>query len=489
MRTWAILLALLSSAASAEVDLHSMVKEHRLANGMKWLVVERHQAPVFTAYVRVRVGGADEEPGRTGLAHLFEHMAFKGTPVLGTKDFEQEKKLLAAIADAGDRLSALEREGKGESEEAAQLRRRVEELQQKHDAITDENALERIYLVNGADELNATTDKDLTSYFVSLPKNRLELWAVLEASRLASPVLRDFYTERDVVLEERRSSIDADPTGALLEELDQLAFTMSPYRWPTVGYADDLRAATLRDATEFHRRHYVPSNAVGCIVGDVKLEEVVPLLERTFGAIPARPAPPRPLFAEPPPRFARRSTVVFDASPLLAMGFRKPAPPARDDYVFDVIQVLLGEGRTGRLHRRLVLEDRLAQSVAVFGSPGSRLENLFVVYVVPMSDVSLDAIEAAVWEELERLKTQPVPPAELEKVRNRISADHARALGSNDGLASVLSEIDAIVGDWRYAADHPKVIAGITADDVQRVARHYFRRERSAVVRLAREVR
>jgi len=335
------LLILIASPALAGADLRQMVSELELKNGMKWLVVERHQAPVFTAYVRVRAGGANEQPGQTGLAHLFEHMAFKGTPVLGTQDFEREKGLLAQIAEVGDGLAALERQGKRDTDEAKALKQRLGELQRQHDEITDENALERIYLVNGAGELNASTDKDLTSYYVSLPRNRLELWALLEASRLASPVLRDFYTERDVVLEERRASIDSEPQGALGEELDHVAFVMSPYRWPTVGYEADLRAATLREATAFHRRHYAPANAVGCIVGDVKRDEVAPLLERTFGAIPARPPPPPPTFSEPPSRFLRRSTVVFDASPLMAMGFRKPRPPSRDDYVFDVLQVAL----------------------------------------------------------------------------------------------------------------------------------------------------
>ncbi len=479
-----VLALLLSAEASAAFDLRAMVKEHTLKNGMKWLIVERHQAPVFTGMIRVRVGGADEEPGYTGLAHLFEHMAFKGTPVLGTSDFEAEKKLLVQIAQVGDQLAGLERAGKGESAEAKALRERLKAVSAEAGKLTDENALATLYQLNGATGLNATTNKDLTSYFVSLPKNRLELWMVVEAARLAAPVLRDFYTERDVVSEERRMSIDSSPGGVMYEELNQLAFTMSPYRWPVVGYSEDLAAMTLERATAFFKRHYVPSNAVGCIVGDVELAQLIPMLERTFGAIPAGTVAPRPTFSEPPQRAIRRSTVSFEASPRLLVAFRKPPPPAKEDYVFDVLEVLLGQGRTSRLEKRLVLKDRLAQGVGVFGGPGSRLENLFVVSVTPLKGAKLETIEKAIWDELNRLKAEPVPPAELEKVRNRVSADSARSLDSYQGLAGQLSQAEALVGDWRYAADHPQVIAALTAEDVQSVARKYFVAENSVVIDL-----
>jgi predicted Zn-dependent peptidase len=479
-----LLAVLFALPAAASVDLRGLVKEYQLANGMKWLIVERPQAPVFTGYVRLKVGGMDEEPGYTGLAHLFEHMAFKGTPVLGTSDFEKEKKLLDRIAQVGDTLARLKRAGQASTPEAQALERQLETLSSEHDTLADENALSTLFQLNGATNLNATTNKDLTSYFVSLPKNRLELWALVEASRLVSPVLRDFYKERDVVLEERRMRTDSEPGGAMYEELNQLAFTMSPYRWPTVGYTEDLESMTVAKAHEFHQRYYVASNAVGAVVGDVKYNDVVQVLERTFGALPKVPPPPRPLFSEPPPRNGRRSTVYFDANPRLYMGFRKPSLPSKDDYVFDVLEVLLGQGRTGRLHRRLVLKDRLAQGVGAFGGPGSRLDNMFNVAAIPLAHAKLDVIEKAIWEELDKLKTEKVPERELEKVRNRLTADQARNLDSNDGLASSLTFFEAVAGDWRYVADHPQQIAAVTAEDIQRVAQKYFTRTNGVVVDL-----
>jgi predicted Zn-dependent peptidase len=210
--------------------------------------------------------------------------------------------------------------------------------------------------------------------------------------------IRDFYRERDVVMEERRMRIDSDPGGAMYEELAQLAFTVSPYRWPTVGYMEDLEVMTLQKATAFHRRFYVPSNAVGCLVGDFDTPQLIALLERTFGAIPAAPPPSQLFFGGPPQRFSRRSTVYFDANPRAFLAFHKPTLPAKDDYIFDVLQVLLGEGRTGRFHRRLVLKDRLAQGVGTFGAPGSRLDNLFIVSVVPLGEAKLPELERVLWE-------------------------------------------------------------------------------------------
>ncbi len=474
-------------AASAHAEgLADKVRELKLANGMVWLVVERPDAPVFTGYVRVRVGGADETTGATGLAHLFEHMAFKGTPSLGAKDWAAEQPLLAEVERVGDAVAGLQRGGKGGAPETQALKAELAALQKRHGALFDENALARLYQVNGGVGLNATTDKDLTSYFVSLPKNRLELWLTVEAQRFAAPVMRDFYTERAVVQEERLRSIETNPAGAMYEELMQLAFVSSPYRWPTVGYAGDLAAMSMAEARTFFDRNYVASNAVGCVVGDVSAEALRPLLERTFGLLPLQPRPAGPVFSEPPSRAERRSQLTFDAAPRLMLAFRKPAPPSRDDSVFDVLEVLLGEGNTGRLQQRLVYQDRLAQGVGVFTGPGVRLDNLFIVSVTPLAGVKTEQLEAAIWDELQKLIATPPAERELQKVRNRVTVDLARAIESNPGLANALSRAQSLWGDWRYPLEQPKVVESITATEVQAVAKRFFTRENSLVVTLVR---
>ncbi|MFT3708154.1 MAG: pitrilysin family protein [Archangium sp.] len=472
-------LALCATFAAAQGE---QVKSLQLSNGMVWLVIERHDAPVFTGFVRVRVGGADERPGITGLAHLFEHMAFKGTPRLGAKDWAAESALLPELQRLGDAVAKLKRQGKRDEKLEAEFAA----LQKKHGALFDENALARLYQVNGGVGLNATTDKDLTSYFVSLPKNRLELWLEIEAQRFAAPVLRDFYTERSVVQEERLRSIETNPSGLMYEELMQLAFVTSPYRWPTVGYQGDLQAMTLEDAHAFFDRYYVASNAVGCIAGDVDAEQLKPLLEKTFGVLPTKPRPDGPIFAEPPVRSQRRGIVTFDAQPRLLIGFRKPAPPSREDAVFDVIDLLLSEGNSSRLQQRLVFKDRLAQGVGIFKGPGARLDNLFVISVTPLAGVKTETVEAAIFDELQKLGAEPVQPAELDRVRRRISTDLWRALQTNSGAADAFSRAQSIYGDWRYPLELPKVIDSIEAAEVQAVAKKAFVKENSVIVTLVR---
>lgn len=478
---------LLPQLVAADVDLRQVVVEHRLDNGMKFMLVRRPSAPVFTAYVRVKAGGADEVPGKTGLAHLFEHLAFKGTPVIGSRDWERERPIHQQIALLGEELLQLQQQRPTDEKRIAELMQELADLSKAQRALSYEEAVMSLLARHGASDLNATTDKDMTSYFVSLPANRLELWALLEASRLAAPVPRDFYAERDVVMEERRLRVESDPMGKLFEELMTVAFSASPYRWPTVGYFADLESLTVNDAMRFHAEYYAPANAVGAIVGDIDIEETKRLLDWTFGAIPARPAPRRLPAQEPPQNSQRRSTVYFHAEPQLAMAFHKPTVPERDDYVFDVIQIVLAEGRTSRLWRSLVQQKQVAAQAFATMAPGARMDHLFVIGATPMNGRSFEEVEAAIWAELERLKQEPLSERELQMVQNKLEAHHAREISTNAGLASALTFFEVVAGDWRYMADHRKKIAELTPEDVLRVARKYFVPSNSTVVTLVRE--
>ena len=480
---------LLMAVLTAGPGLGDSVHQLTLKNGMTWLVVERHQAPVFTGFVRLRVGGIDEEQGFTGLAHLFEHMAFKGTPMIGTSDWPREQRLLASIRTTGDALSDELRRDAPDAERVKALKAELHRLTDEHKGITDENALSRLYLTHGGVGLNATTDTDLTSYFISLPSNQLKLWLTVEAQRLATPVLRDFYTERDVVAEERAMRIDSNPGGLLYQELNHLAFTSSPYRWPVVGYPKDLATMRLSDAEKFWQLHYAPANAVGCIVGDVDVKTLAPQLEETFGSLPAREAAPAPRFAEPESRAQRRATVFYDAAPRMMFAFRKPKAPSQTDDTVDVIETVLGEGRTGRLQRRLVYLDKIAANVGVFTGPGSRFDNLLIVAVTPLAGTKPEELERVIWEELGRLKTEPIGADEFEKVRNRLSVDTARQFQDNGSIAGALSAYQALFGDWRYGVDRAARIDALTVNDVMEVSKRLFTPENSVVLTLQRPVK
>lgn len=471
----ALLLSLFGWFPVQAQRLEEKVVEHTLKNGMKFLFVERHEAPVFTGQITFRVGSVDEPIGATGLAHLLEHMAFKGTRTIGTRDYAKEKPILESL-DRVAKALAVER-SRGEAADAkkiASLQKQMEALHQQHRRLSLGEEFSDIYQRNGAVDLNAGTSKDATTYYVSLPSNRLELWALMESQRMADPVMREFYIERDVVAEERRQSYEDDPAGKLYEQLIATAFVAHPYQWPTIGWMSDILSLNAEQARTFHRRYYVPCNAVAALVGDIHIPEAKRLVEKYFGPIPAGEVPPPLPTVEPPQEGEKRVEVLFDAEPRLLIGYHKPAPPHRDDYVFDILSALLSQGRTSRLYTALVKEKRLALEVDTSMGPGTRYPHLFILSATPLAPHSTTEVEAALYEELERLKKEPVSTRELQKVKNQIEAEQVRSLSSNSGLAGILTYFQTVVGDWRYFARYRDEIEKITPEDVQRVARQYL---------------
>ncbi|HXF92735.1 MAG TPA: pitrilysin family protein [Nitrospiraceae bacterium] len=490
-------LSLHLSLALSRADMSGLAErviEHQLSNGMKVLMVERHQTPVVSINLTFGVGGMNEHTGRTGVAHLYEHMAFKGTRMVGTKDYEKERPLLEELHRLGTEIERRQREaavktsGRPSSAGAPaldQLMQRFKELQDKAGEYVVANEMALLYQRHGAVGLNATTGKDLTRYMVSLPSNRLPLWAVLEADRMAHPVLREFYKERSVVMEERRLRTDDNPQGLLFETFTAAAFQAHPYGLPTVGWASDIEALTPAATEEFFKTYYGPAGATVAIVGDIHPKEVIELLERTFGVIPPAPPPPPVVTVEPPQRGERRVEVEFDAEPTLLIGYHKPGIGHPDDFVFDVIDAVLSDGVTSRLYSRLVREKRLAASVMTDTNyPGVRAPNLFVISATPLAPHTAAEVEAAIYEELERLKTEPVTPQELEKVLNNLDASLVRSLRSNSGLASQLAFYQTVAGDWRYILDARDRIAKVTPEDIQRVVAQYLKKSNRTVATL-----
>ncbi len=464
-------------------SLADRVIERKLANGLTVLMVERHQTPVVSINITFAVGGINEQVGQTGLAHLYEHMAFKGTRTVGTKDYEKEKPILDELAQVGTELEQRQRDiakknSAASAEEQAAvdaLQKRFTELQAQASQYVVGNEMALLYQRHGGVGLNASTGKDLTRYTISLPANRLPLWAAVEADRMANPVLREFYKERGVVMEERRLRNDDSPNGLLFETFTSAAFRAHGYGIPTIGWASDILSLTPAETEAFFKTYYGPNRATIALVGDINPNEVIELIEQTFGKIPAAPEPPPLVTVEPEQRGERRVEVEFDAEPTLAIGYHKPGLGHPDDEVFDVIDAVLTDGLTSRLHQKLVREKRLAASVNSDSNyPGVRAPNLFILTATPLAPHTTAEVEAAIYEELERLKTEPVSPKELEKVINNLDADLVRALRSNSGLASQLALYQTVAGDWRYVLTSRDRTAAVTAADIQRVAAQYL---------------
>ncbi|MEC4890443.1 MAG: pitrilysin family protein [Nitrospira sp.] len=468
---------------AASPSLADRVIEHKLANGLTILMVERHQTPVVSINITFGVGGVNEQIGQTGIAHLYEHMAFKGTRTVGTKDYEKEKPLLDELSRAGTLLDQRQREvakkGAGataeDQAEIEALQKRVADLQTQAGQYVVGNEMALLYQRHGGVGLNASTGKDLTRYTISLPANRLPLWAAIEADRMASPVLREFYKERGVVMEERRLRNDDSPNGLLFETFTSAAFRAHPYGIPTIGWGSDILSLTPAETEAFFKTYYGPNNATIALVGDVNPKEVIALIEQTFGKIPAAPQAPAIVTVEPEQRGERRVEVEFDAEPIVAIGYHKPSLGHPDDEVFDVIDEILTDGLTSRLQTKLVREKRLAASVGSDANyPGVGAPNLFILTATPLAPHTAAEVEAALYEELDRLKTEPVPAKELEKIINNIDADLVRTLRSNSGLASQLALYQTVARDWRHVLTSRDRVAAVTPADIQRVAKQYF---------------
>ncbi|HEU4437459.1 MAG TPA: pitrilysin family protein [candidate division Zixibacteria bacterium] len=487
--SWSFLFLLFSFAWS-KVTLD--VKEKTLKNGLKILVVENHTAPVVSCMMRFKVGSVDERPGITGTAHLLEHMLFKGTKQIGTTNYEAEVPIMKKIDSLAVLLRAEQNKLQnvlwgGDSVKIKSLREEIAKLQDEQKKYVIKDELWETYLENGGTGLNASTGNDRTQYYVSLPANRLELWAWLESDRLRNPVLREFYSERDVVFEERRLRTDTQPFGKLFEQFNALAFAAHPYGWPVVGWPGDLKTVMREEVEIFFKQYYAPNNAIMAIVGDIKADEVFAMMTRYFEDIPPFPEPPRPVFTdEPTQEGERRGEVEFEANPLLAIGYMAREIAHPDNEVLDVAAAVLSQGRTSRLYKKIVEEKKLAVNISADNSP-SRYPDLFYITATPLAPHTPAEIEAAVYEELERLKTEPVSQWELDKVKNQLDANFIRSLSSNTGIAFGLVEVTALVGDWRYLLQNIENMKKVTPDDIMRVAQKYFTKSNRTVVTLVKK--
>ncbi|HYL82149.1 MAG TPA: pitrilysin family protein [Candidatus Acidoferrum sp.] len=480
-----------AAPASLPEDIRLPITQHTLRNGMQFLIVERRESPTFSAYLRFKVGSVSEASGQTGLAHLLEHMMFKGTRLFGTADPDREVPILDRIdaryaALQAERAKARQPGGTADPAVVHALEKEIEALESEAKPFVIHNELWEIYRRNGGTQLNASTSREGTQYFVSLPKNRLELWALLESDRMRNPVFREFYTERDVVFEERRQRVDTNPRGQLLEAALAAAFVALPYRNPVLGWPGELENLSRPQAREFFRTYYAPNNAVAVLVGDLNPAEVIQTVERYFGDIPAQPIPPPPVVDEPSQRGERRIRVEFPAEPQLLMLYHVPPLGQADTYALNALGTLLGEGRTSRLHMRLVEQERLASSVTA-GPWFMRYAGLFLIQATPRSPHTLEEVERAIQDELARAKAEPPTERELLKVRNQIEVEAIRSLQSNVGLASHLGNAWALTGDWGYVFEEGERNQAVTAEDVVRVATRYLVPQQSTVAWLVRD--
>jgi predicted Zn-dependent peptidase len=478
-------LSLAASAWAAKVP-EGLVQSFTLDNGLRVLVVERHESPTVACVIGYDVGAADEPVGKTGMAHLLEHLMFKGSERFGTTDWAKEKPLF-------DQANAETRRWIGAADAALKATPpgvlKGEDKLPETEALTAEDAKlkeildqERKYIIkdefwgtydrHGGRNQNAFTGQDRTMYFVLLPANKLELWGIMESERMTRALFREYYSERSVIMEEKRLSDETDPDSAMWDTLNALAFPVHPYGRPVVGYWDDLRHMTVEDVTAFYRAYYKPNNAVAVVIGDVTANQVKGVVQKYFGPIPKGDVPKRLWTTEPPMDGPRQGTVIFDAKPQAIWAYRVPSKAHPDFPALELAANILGGGESSRLNLRLVLKDKIAQSAYSWCFSG-RDPELFQVGCAPFEGHSVDEVEKAIREEIRKLAKDGPDPKELQKVKNQANSQIIYRLESPVWLAISFAGSEITDGDWRESYRYLDRINAVTAEDIKRVLQKY----------------
>jgi predicted Zn-dependent peptidase len=466
------------------------VTEHTLANGMRILLVERHDDPTIAGGWVAHVGSANERPGITGIAHLFEHMMFKGTPTIGTKDYKKDIEIIteqevvrAEMRAEESRMRQAWREGKlddlnkpeNKTERYKELEKKFNELIAKQREILVKNEFDRIYTTAGGSGMNAFTTSDLTGYFITVPANKLELWMWMESERLLRPVFREFYAERDVVFEERRMRTDSTPLGKFAETFEAMIWDSHPYGWPTVGWPSDIPAITKAQADEFYGLYYAPQNISLVLIGDFQTAQVTNLAGQYFGRIPkGQSEAPEVITWEIDQPAEKRMYGEAEANPQVDIVWHTVPFGHGDSHALSLLAQVLST-RTGRLYKGLVLGSKVATDSSAY--PNHRKwAGTFGVSGEASEGRTPEEVERAIYQELDRLKAEDVPSEELQKVKNNFAAYEYRRLTSNMSILMQLIFNDGL-GDWREINDAGPKQQAVTAADIKRVANKYLTRE------------
>ena len=464
-------------------DLEKNIEEHTLPNGHTFLLVNRSTAPVFSFCTLVHAGAVDEQYGIGGIAHMMEHMAFKGTETVGTTDFKAEYEAMNQEDDAYEALLNEKRKGIfADSTRLESLEAAFREAQDEANQYVIPNEYSKILDRHGASGVNAGTGADMTIYFYSLPSNKIELWALMESDRLTNPVFREFYQENEVVQEERRQRLESSPAGRLLDEFLSAAFKEHPYGHGLIGTQSDLRSFTRREGTAFRNAYYVAPNMTTVIVGDIDIGDTKKLLDEYFSAMPDRPLPPVVDTKEPPQSAERRIIMEDSAQPFFVVGYHIPDQRHPDYPAIQAALDILANGRTARLYKALVKDSKTAVQVGGFaGYPGAQYNTIAMIYAIASAGQDVRTVETQFHEIVESMMKDGITEEELNGYKARAKARYIRQLRSDNGLARMLATYQEFYGGWRNLFRYLDTVESITTDDVQRVVEATFAKNNRTV--------
>ncbi len=486
MKRLSVFLALFLFGITASAQ-HVDVQEHVLDNGMRLLLVPRKGDPNISCGWVARVGSVNERPGVTGVAHLFEHMMFKGTKEIGSRDINRDLEIIkqldavkAQIREEEAKLTEQYRVGliddpndpKNRTERHKQLLAQFDALLAEQRQLILKDEFSRLYTTEGGSGMNAFTTNDLTAYFVNVPSNKLELWFWMESDRLLNPVFREFYSERDVVREERRLRTDSTPTGKIDEQFEAMFWMASPYSWPVVGWPSDVENITREEALQFFGMYYAPNNITAVLVGDFDPDQALAFANEYFGRLQRGAKPPPPMRTREVPQLAEQRLIAYaETQPMVRVRFHT-VPDANVDEPPLLMLASILNGRTGRLFKSLVLEQQVATQAGAAVN-GLKYDGYFELIGIARPPNELNKVEQGLYDEVAVLKKELVGEKELQKVKNQELADSFRRLESKTGLMIQLLQYEGL-GHWDNINKFSERMQAVTPEDIRRVANKYF---------------
>lgn len=481
-------------AAAPAARLHLEVKEFSLKNGMLFLVVERPATPQVAVRLAIRAGAALEERGKTGIAHMLEHMMFKGTKNFGSTDYRKEAELQARIDAAYDAVKAEQAKRSPDPNVIQEKLAEMERLRLDAQKLYIPQVFSSQLGKNGAVGVNAFTSPDQTQYTASLPSDMIEQWFAIISEQLFEPSWREFYVEKEVVQREWAFRYVNNPEGAAWLDLNATAYSAHPYGSPVIGWKSDMERYSTRDAQEYHSKYYHPANAVCVLAGDITLSEARRLAEIYFERYPAGQRAPEAVTAEPPQQGPRKSVRFLEGArtPVVRIGFHGARINTPDFFALDALTMVLSQGRSARMTQHIVDQGLAVEAWA--GNPDSRFGGMLILGGSPSEPAEIKAsttseaqkraaylaacesLEQVLLAELEKLKAEPVAPEELERLKKLNRRDFIDRLRSNESVAGTLATLEVQAG-WRYLNEYLGQMEAVTPEDIRRVARQYGRAE------------
>ena len=491
---WAVLLggsAFFASSHQALGDRSSdgvLPREVVLSNGLKILMVERHEQPTVAAGVFYKVGAVDDPRGKSGIAHMFEHMLFKGSKIIGTSDYASEREIIVKQDELREKMISemnkmrlMKRRGEiTDVLDPSQWTSAYREYSKVYDELVaaarvfvKNNEFGNLYTTNGGARLNAGTMHDATLYFVQLPSNKIELFFWLESDRMAGGIMREFYIERKNVREERRLRVESTPTGKYDEAFEALFWQSHPYGVPVIGWPSEVESITRDDVRAFYKIYYAPNNATMVLIGDFDTDSMIELAEKYFGRIPhGQTVPPPMITEESEPIAVRRLHAEAETNPRVRVRYHGVAMAHTDEAALDVLGGLLS-GKAGRLYKRLVTEEDVAMGQPLAGHEGRKYAGHFEINVTVKEGRDPEDVERMILEELDKLREGEISDRELQRVKNQVLAASIQQVRSNFGLMFRLGLFETW-HDWRYINESPERMLAVSRDDLRRVVGHYF---------------